>query len=208
MGKTTKTFCVDIACHIDGSDYWSALMDAYIQDLPLQQEAEHHFQEGINNMTENECLNPTWCSSLRSLLEHLPNWRQTLRKPSLKAIEEQLLSKLSVAVQSIESEQKGADDLENLQKLMADAAVAFPMQKSVEEMQTLVAGLLSSQHGRRIMAGLVKEVDKVLGQSSLLDAVESIQAVARMAVELPSQWQDEANGVAQNCVQKVVTMVE
>ena len=95
MGKVAKSVLVEAASQIDQNAFWSLKMKAYIQDLPAHLASEGAMGEAFSELDGLDELSEEAFKKTTDLLGKLPEWREVLRAPNLKEIQEKIQLKLA-----------------------------------------------------------------------------------------------------------------
>eukprot|EP00971_Amphidinium_carterae_P330376 6463369-Amphidinium_carterae.4 len=186
IGKAVKGPLVETASMLEGSDFWQVRLHEYVSDLPSQLQCEAEMLEVFAAFDGMEHYSRTDFPKIESIVSKLAAWRSSLRRSSMRDIEQKVSAKVEELVCSVLND-KQLDDLRALQPLMAEMCIAFPMSKTLDEYKTQLAEELLSFESEEANREVEKLCDMSLKEETLMKAIPYLKDFVVVISKLASQ---------------------
>ena len=152
----TKSVLVEAASHINHNPFWCLKMKAYLEDLPAHLASEGAIAEAFSELESIDELSEEAFKKTLDLLNKLPEWREVLRAPNLKDLQDKVQLKLTELTETVLANGKSAW-YTLLQQALAEACIVFPLSKDLNDLQSKVASNIAFEE-QRLVSSMVQDL--------------------------------------------------
>eukprot|EP00971_Amphidinium_carterae_P287392 5704943-Amphidinium_carterae.2 len=182
VGKTSKSWLVEVAAFIDTSEYWGMKLKTFTKDVAAQLESEESLTSALDALDSVSTPSADVVDKVVTALDKFPEWRQSLRPIAIQNMETLVVEKLGALVEAT-VEQEGMD-LSTLDPLLAAAHISLPLHPDVAGMKEKVAGALASRKQALVEAELLSMSGNMQQKQKVHDMLEDMSLFAEKAVTL------------------------
>eukprot|EP00971_Amphidinium_carterae_P352400 6492578-Amphidinium_carterae.2 len=184
--KAAKALLVEAGAELMKVEFWKSRMLAYVRDLPCHVECWDAVEQSFADVASIEGLTDENMGKIVDLLQKCPRWSEQLRRASLQSLETELVAKLQKLFQQV-MEPSGLHAAANMQAILAEAIIAFPLSKQIDTLKQQMGETLASLEAdasATMLKALLVKIASVTKPVDLLPLVEEFNGHTGKACSL------------------------